>query len=270
VIGSPPDSGAVDRPGGSGGPDLEDVVTRVRYAYAELAWHPALRRRSAEVHAEVLVRAASASAALEGARVPVEVLRAATARTGDPALDTGLAARRAMLVVGAAGARLFRSPAQVLARAHATAASGWVPDEQLGRPRPGAASQVQVVVGALARRPGLPTALVAADVQARLLRADAFPPVTGIIARAVARGVVTAGGLDVAGVGLPEEVAAGDPMGYRAAVRGSEGGRDEEHWPTWWCEALVRGAALGAGVGDEILSGVLGGGGGSRSTPRRR
>ncbi|MGF1664584.1 MAG: hypothetical protein ACFCVG_19330, partial [Kineosporiaceae bacterium] len=101
---------------------------QVGAAYAELRWHPALRRRAAEVHAEVLVRAASASAAAEGARVPVDVLRRTDVTSPDagrdPALAVAVAALRAMAAVDRAGDTLLRAPAQVVARVHAAAAAG--------------------------------------------------------------------------------------------------------------------------------------------------
>ncbi|HEY8721218.1 MAG TPA: cell filamentation protein Fic, partial [Pengzhenrongella sp.] len=56
-------------------PGVADAVARARAACEELRWHEAFRRRWREVRAEATVRSARASAALEGARVPVDVLR---------------------------------------------------------------------------------------------------------------------------------------------------------------------------------------------------
>jgi hypothetical protein len=235
-------------------------------AYAELRWHPALRRRAAEVHAEALVRAASASAAVEGARVPVDVLRrtdAADPAAGrDPALAVALSALRAMLAVDRAGDTLRRAPAQVLARVHAAAAAGRLPEGALGRPRPGAQAALARVRGLLAAGPGEPAAVGAADlaaeVHALVLTSDAVPPVSGIAARALARGAVRVTGLDPLGVGVPELACATDPAGYRTALAGyaraGEAGRAA--WRAWWSAALLLGAAEGRAAADRVAQGA--------------
>ena len=56
-------------------PAVEEAVERVRTACTQLRWHNALRKRMAECRAEATVRAARTSAALEGARYPLNYVR---------------------------------------------------------------------------------------------------------------------------------------------------------------------------------------------------
>ncbi|RYV49589.1 cell filamentation protein Fic, partial [Pengzhenrongella frigida] len=95
-------------------PGVADAVARARVACEELRWHEAFRRRWREVRAEATVRSARASAALEGAGVPLTVLRDA-ARGAAPvpadgagrlafgALRAAAEGERLMPVLGARG-----------------------------------------------------------------------------------------------------------------------------------------------------------------------
>src|SRR6187549_1571888 len=56
-------------------PGVDAAVQAAREACTELRWHPALRKRTAEARAEATIRAARCSAALEGARYPVSLIR---------------------------------------------------------------------------------------------------------------------------------------------------------------------------------------------------
>jgi hypothetical protein len=253
-------------------------LDEVGAGYADLRWHPALRRRAAEVHAEVLVRAAAASAAVEGARVPVDVLRrtdvTAPDAGRDPALAVAVSALRAMVAVDRAAQTLIRAPSQVLARVHAAAAAGRLPPDALGRPRPGshpALAGVRDLLGggrggAGPGRPGghgpgtssdLPAVDLAGEVHALVLTADVVPPVSGIAARAMARGVLRVTGLDPLGVGVPERACAVDLVGYRSALRGYRAGDPEGRagWREWWRSAVLAGAAEGRDAADRVARG---------------
>jgi hypothetical protein len=59
----------------AGLPGVADAVQEARDACERLRWHPAMRRRAAEVRVEAGVQTARASAALEGARLPAEIVR---------------------------------------------------------------------------------------------------------------------------------------------------------------------------------------------------
>ncbi len=240
----------------------------VAAAYTELRWHPALRRRADEVHAEALVRAASASAAVEGARVPVDVLRRTDVTVPeagrDPALGVAVAALRAMAAVDRAGGTLVQAPAQVLARVHAAAAAGRLPTASLGRPAPGSQAtlaRLRDLLTAVRGGSGAPLAGSAADlageVHALILTADAVPPVSGIAARALARGVLRVSGLDPLGVAVPERACAADPAEYLSASRGYASGDrpGRAGWRAWWRSALLAGAVEGRAAADRVMRG---------------
>jgi hypothetical protein len=140
------------------------AVDRARTACEELRWHEAFRRRWREVRAEADLRAVRASAAVDGARVPLDAVRAsateglASADPGrnGPAGEASGPGATGLVVAGALRATALAAgwrPAlggrdepslpplgQVLARLHTAAAAGWLPPEDLGRVRsPGVA-----------------------------------------------------------------------------------------------------------------------------------
>ncbi|MGW6129586.1 cell filamentation protein Fic [Cellulomonas sp. NPDC055163] len=71
-------------------PGVAEAVDAARRACEELRWHEAYRRRWREVRAEAGLRSARGSAALDGARVPLDVVRAlAVGADGDPGAARG-------------------------------------------------------------------------------------------------------------------------------------------------------------------------------------
>ncbi|MCK9902263.1 hypothetical protein CC117_07545 [Parafrankia colletiae] len=140
-------------------PGVGDAATAARASVDTLLRHRILRRRSAEVTAEASLRAARASAALEGHDVPLDVLRAhlgdqlpageatsgaAVGPAGSAGADAGADAENLGVTLGAV--RLYaelgtlapaweRAPRQALARMHLLAGRGLLPDTVLGRPR---------------------------------------------------------------------------------------------------------------------------------------
>jgi hypothetical protein len=99
-----------------------------------------------------------------------------------------------------------RSPAQVLARAHALVAAGQLPNEELGRVRlDGQVSRRLLGLSGLLTEPtAAPSAIVAAVTHAELATLCPFGAADGIIARAVEHMVLIAGGVDPQGVIVPE------------------------------------------------------------------
>jgi hypothetical protein len=207
-------------------PALESARERVDGALR----HPALRRAGGAVAAEVGLRSAVASAALEGHRYPLEEARAGTVT--DPVLQGALRLSREL--DGLAG--LWpKVPRQVLARIHVLAARGAVPDGQLGRPADGTdmarlGALLNLVVGGSAG----PALLLAAIVHGELLALRPFPGPNGVVARAAARVTLVAAGLDPRGllavdvghlqrepeyVGASGAFATGTPDGVRSWVR---------------------------------------------------
>ncbi len=269
-------------------PAVAEAVDAARQACSELRWHPALRRRTAEVRTEACVRAAAASAEVDGVRLPLAQVRAMVVPAQQPAGSaptTGTLPRpggavdpvdavvrgalRATLDSYDLARTLTRSPAQVLARLHTLAAAdlfgrdaphgGPRDHDSLGRPRPEARSRVDALVRLLAGGTEAPGLLLAALADAECTTTEAFVPGSGVLARALARTVVVATGLDPHGVVVPERHALADGPGREAALVGYARGTPEgvEAWVLWWGRAVVAGAEHGRVVADEVMAGRL-------------
>jgi len=110
-------------------PGVASAVADARTAVDRLLGHRVLRRRSAEVSAESALRGARASAALEGAWVPLSDLRGGG--TTDPIVQGAL---RVSAELGTLEDTWRVAPRQALARLHVLAAADTVPSSELGRP----------------------------------------------------------------------------------------------------------------------------------------
>ncbi len=178
----------------------------------------------------------------------------------DPVLATVRGAVRATSALDELSPRLPTAPRQVLARLHTLAAVGLVADAELGRPRPPAAARIQALTALLshpaaARLPALPLAAVC---YGEIVTTGAFDPVSGVVARALARGVATQWGLDPLGVCLPERHVLADRAGHDTALAGyRDGGDGVLAWVQWWGEAMVAGARYGRAAADAVLAGRL-------------
>jgi hypothetical protein len=152
-----------------------------------------LRRRSADVSAESLLRGAWASALLSGSDVTLPAVRAGAA-AGEPLVQGALRAQGAL---GELADTWRHAPRQALARLHALVAADLVAADHLGRPTGGApvVARLDTLAGVLAETQA-PAVVVAAVVQGELLGLDAFAPVSGIVARAAARLTLIERGLD--------------------------------------------------------------------------
>jgi hypothetical protein len=208
------------------GPALEGARERVDEALR----HPALRRGGGAVAAEVGLRSAVASAALEGHGYPLDEVRGGTLT--DPVLQGALRLSRELDGLAALWPKV---PRQVLARMHVLAARGVVPDGQLGRP---ADSTDMARLGALLNLVvdggSGPALLLAAIVHAELLALRPFAGPNGVVARAAARVTLVAAGLDPRGLlavdaghldrqpeylGASGAFATGTPDGVRSWIR---------------------------------------------------
>lgn len=175
-------------------PGIQDGVEASRAAVDALLGNRTLRRRSADVSAESSLRGAWASAWLAGSQVELDDVRSGAA-AGDPIVQGAL---RAQSAIGSLADTWTRAPRQALARLHALAAADLVPDQGLlGRPAatPGVAERLDLLVQ-LVSATSAPAVLVAGLVQGELLALDAFPPVSGIVARVAVRLTLIERGLD--------------------------------------------------------------------------
>lgn len=248
-------------------PEVADGVDRAREACARLRWHPALRRRAEEVRAECTVRAAYASARLDGARREAADIRACF--LGEDRLGTGPdadTARGAVRAVAEADRmardwQAGRPPAvpRMLSRLHVAAAAGLLPADALGRPDPAAAGLLRGVAALLAAPSDAPALLVAALAHAELATGAPFAAGNGVVARAVARAAAVGRGLDPMAVAVWEHGLAQAGAPAVAALEGYASGRPEAvaAWLVTWSSAIVAGAAEGSAVADAVLAGRL-------------
>lgn len=263
-------------------PGVPEQVAAARDACTRLRWHPALRRRIPEAAAESRVRGAVASAELEGAALPVDVVRDVMrgAATWSAVPDPVERVVRGVVAATAETEHVRRivleAPLQALARLHTVAVAGLVPDEVLGRPRRGdeqagelvdlgpapdareAAARLRAVVDVLLATPRLPVVVAAAVVHAELATVRPFVRGNAVVARALDRAVVHAGGLDPTGVAVVEAGHGVDgPAGYVGALaaygRGDAAGVGV--WLAHCCEAVRAAASQGEQVADAVLAG---------------
>lgn len=239
-------------------PGVGAAVSAVRDAMDALRHHRVLRAAAEQVSAESMLRGARASAALQGSHLPLDLLRRRMrslehqAEPGDRIVDGAL---RATAEVGRLQQTWRRAPLQVLARLHALAAVGLVDDQELGRPRTGAAARLTGLAQLLTAPTPAPAVVVAAVAHGEILAHQVFPATSGVVARAAQRLVITGRGLDPTSVSVPEvgHVELGEDA-YQAALAGyAEGGRDGvAGWVRHCADAMVLGAREGVAICESL------------------
>jgi hypothetical protein len=198
-----------------------------------------LRRTSPETTAESLLRGAHASAALEGSASSL-----AEVREGDGD-ETAQAALRVSTELLALAPTLGRSPLQALARIHALAGAGTLPDERLGRPRDAvAADRLRALADLLTATTSAPALLVAAVAHADVATSAPFASHNGLVARAAERLVLVARGVDEKSLVVPEAGHLALRAAYESNLRGyRDGGPAGVHaWLLYAAEAFGAGA----------------------------
>ena len=267
--------------------DLDGVAAAVeaaREACTRLRWHEALRRRTAEAAAESRVRGARASAALDGAELPLEVVRDRVRGVRpwpeplDPVDQVLKGAVNASVETENLRGLVLHAPAQALVRLHVAATSGLLADDQVGRPRVGRERCGELVDLGEAPEPGLvaarmggvadllraagtlPVPLVAALVHAEIALVRPFVRGNTVVARALERTLVAGAGLDPTGVAVPElgYLASGGPA-YLGALTAYGAGTPAGVglWLRHAAAALVTGAREGERICDAVLAGRL-------------
>ncbi|SDP67637.1 Fic/DOC family protein [Pedococcus dokdonensis] len=265
-------------------PGVPERIAAARDACEQLRWHEALRRRIPEASAESRVRGAQASAALEGATVPLDLVRdvmrgaAQWPLTPDP---VELVARGAVTATAESEhvrSLVTRAPLQALARLHVAAAADLLPAEQVGRPRlegetsaefrdlgpaPAAGElreRLDLLVAAMTAGAAVPALVVAAVAHAEIATARPFVRANGVVARAVERALLQATGLDPTGVVVSEagHATQGGPA-YLGALAAYGLGTPEGLglWIGHCADAVVAGAAQGAQICDAVRAGRL-------------
>ncbi|MEV6348005.1 oxidoreductase [Actinoplanes sp. NPDC051851] len=263
--------------------DLADVapaLSQAREAVDAAMRHRALRRNGGQVAAEASLRAAVASAALDGSRYELDDVRAGTIT--DPVVQGALRVAEAL---GGLVDLWPRAPRQVLAKLHVLAARGVVHDHDLGRLTAGAsagpsaagapgaagshsaagslsaaalAERIDGLAGLVAGNETTPPLLLAAIVHAELLTLRPFAGPSGVVARAAARLTLINRGFDPRGlvvveighlsrepeyVGSSGAYATGTPDGVRS-------------WLRHYAAAITAGAGEITAIGDGVLAAV--------------
>ncbi|MEV7966506.1 oxidoreductase [Sphaerisporangium sp. NPDC088356] len=228
-------------------PGVPEAVQDARTAVDRLYGHRVLRRRGPEVSAESALRGARASAALEGADLPLETLRSGTAES-----PVAQGALRASSEVGRLSKTWRTAPRQVLARLHAVAAADLYREpagpgggeDLLGRPRTGPATSDLLGLGpapgaeaAAARTASLvslittpskaPALVLAAIVHAELVVLRPFGTADGLVARAAERLTLVEFGLDPKSLVAVEVGHVDSGEAYRESLRGYLKGTSE-------------------------------------------
>jgi hypothetical protein len=196
-----------------------------------------LRSTSPDLTGESLLRGAHASAVLDGSGSTLEEVRAGG---GDAVAQAAL--RLSVELLGLVPV-FGRSPAQALARLHALAGAGSVPDDLLGRPRDAAAAdRLRASLAVLTtQRPALVTAAL---LHAELLVGEPFASANGIVARAAERLVLVSAGVDAKSLVVPEAGHLALGPAYESNLRGyATGGRTgAQAWLLYCAEAYSAGA----------------------------
>lgn len=229
-------------------PEVTAAVEEVRASITALRRHPANRTGWPKTAAVASLRAARASAALDGAPLALD---ADADVVTDPVLAGSL---RAAAAVGSMAAVWVRSPLQVLARLHTLAAADLASPAALGRPRSdgvGLGPALTELAGVAISSPW-PVPVQVAMVHGRLLTLQPFEHANGVVARAAARLTMVAGGLDPAGLGVPEVPLLRHRGPYKEAAAAFAGG-GLDHVTSWVlavCGWLVAGAREGQSIAD--------------------
>jgi hypothetical protein len=179
-------------------PDVADALAAAQSAADDALGQRELRKPGspvvARVAAELSLRAAVASAALEGHPFDVDEVRAGTVT--DPVVQGAL---RVTAALTGLAPRWLSSPRQVLARLHVLAARGTagIDDDALGRPvaSPAVSGRLDTLMTVVAT-PGSSALLKAAVVHGELLALRPFAGPSGVVARAAGRLTLIAGGFD--------------------------------------------------------------------------
>lgn len=233
--------------------DIAPAVERARERFDQALRHRALRRHGGQVAAEVSLRSAVASAALEGYAHEREEVRAGTVT--EPVLQG------ALRVAGALPGLTDlwpKAPRQALAKLHVLAARDVVAEADLGRPvnDPVVAARLDALAGLVAGGTKVPPLVLAAVVHGELLNLRPFAGPSGVVARGAARLVLLSSGFDPRGllavdvghrerepeyVGSAGAFATGTPDGLRS-------------WLRHYMSAVEVGADQLTEIGDEVLA----------------
>jgi hypothetical protein len=230
-------------------PGVADAVARARDALVDVHNHPMNRRGWPASAAEAGLRAARASAALDGATIG----RGATVDSPVLAGAVRVAEESGRLLA------VWRSsPLQALARLHVVAAADLVPverhDAELGRPQRSAevSARLRLLADLVTGATSAPAPVLVAVVHGELLALAPFPTANGVVARAAARLTAVASGLDPKGLGVPEVGHLRRAAEYRSTAAAFAAGTPDGigAWLRHSCAQWEAGAREGRSIAD--------------------
>jgi len=232
-------------------PGVADAAGAAKDAVFQVHRHRVNLRGWATTAAEASVRAARASAALEGG--PTEIPE--SGEVSDPVLAGSLRIAEAL---GGLVGTWQRAPLQALARLHVLAAADLTTAE-VGRPRVSAdvSARLDMLGTLVTGGTSVPAPIVVAVVHGELLGLAPFDVANGVIARAAARMTSISTGLDPKGLGVPEVACLRRSAEYEAASVAFASGSLEglTQWILFVCSALEAGAREATSIADAALTG---------------
>jgi hypothetical protein len=237
-------------------PGVASASDQAREALGRAHRHRANLRRWPVTAAEAALRAARASAVLDGGLKLDEQLDASAA--GDPVFAGALRVAQALeggetTLVGV----WQRAPLQALARLHMLAAADWADEAQLGRPRADAdvGPRLELLAKIVTGGTQAPAPVIASVAHGELLTLAPFGSADGVVARAVSRLITIATGLDPHGLGVPEVSWMRRTADYRDAARGFAAGTPDgiAAWLVLCCRAMRAGAQEALSIADSLV-----------------
>jgi hypothetical protein len=237
-------------------PGVADASDQAREALGRAHRHRANLRRWPVSAAEAALRAARASAVLDGGGLKLDEQLDVSA-TSDPVFAGALRVAQALeggetSLVGV----WQRAPLQALARLHMLAAADLVDEDRLGRPRPDSdvGPRLDLLAKIVTGATSAPAPVIAAVAHGELLTLAPFGSADGVVARAVARLVTIATGLDPHGLGVPEVSWMRRAADYRDAARGFAAGTPDgmAGWLTLCCRAMRDGAQEALSIAESL------------------
>lgn len=234
-------------------PGVRDAANRARDALGEVHRHKANRRGWPATAAEASVRAARASAAIDGSDTALPEEGQAT----PPLLAGALRVAQALdgdglpIMVGV----WQRAPLQALARLHLLAAADLVDSQDaLGRPRPGdaVAERLSMLADLVTGGTKAAAPVLAAVVHGELLSLKPFGTADGVVARAASRLVAVSSGFDPHNLGVPEISWFKRISAYRSGAEGFALGTEQGvgSWVMLCCGSFEAGAAEATTIAD--------------------
>ncbi|HET6500957.1 MAG TPA: oxidoreductase [Amycolatopsis sp.] len=229
--------------------ELEGVAAAVKSAQDAVFAvhrHPVNLRGAPATAAEASVRAARASAAVEGADPEIPADAAVT----DPVLAGALRVAEAMESLLPTWRR---APGQALARMHMLAAADLVTGtDALGRPSADAGPRLDLLTQLVTGATAVPGVVLTAVVHGELLALRPFGTADGVVARAAARLTMVATGADPKSLTVPEVACLRRIGRYREAAANFATGEPSgvRDWLLFCCEALEKGAREARGIAE--------------------